>query len=817
MGPTSDRPRRRAAGRRHRVVAATLLALATLVPGARADTTPPGSTFDVAALHDPDAYPTRGAYDLKGVTSFFGTADTDELLPTLGIGRLDTVWATFEPEVVTPPCPAGHALYDGHCFRIDPAAEDTIRRFTEAGLPVMAITFGTPAWARTDKVCDPFNAWHDVFCSPDDPADFARFVGFLADRYDGTHGVGRITDFVVQNEVNLNQWFNIGCGKGIPCDLGAWVAEYAELYNRAYDAIRAHQPRAKVLIPLTQHFEPSLDAPNATHPSYSVKTFLPPVVARLGDREWAIAHHPYPRSVDPRIDARDLPYATLGNVGVLSGWLRATFPDDPHAWEVELTEQGMNNPGLFDDLHVRSLCDAFRGVLGTPGIRSFIYHSLRDNPGEFGLSLGLHEQDGTPKPALATWRDANDPDHPSCGFENLPDTVVRTGVDVDGRRWTSSRPLPRGYAMQDRQWRLRYEQAPGTTLAYECGVGPDPVDPDATFLWPEPDCDGAYPMGPVGWIATAASAGTTAVSTCGSGAGRTTVEGTCPAGPSRVVGHVAAEDTPPEALDLGDPPDLPTGPTTTTTTQPGPALGEHEVGFLLDQGRFRIGGLAPLDLPDGDPPAEGRTQLTGTWDEATGELRVTLRVPAFTAQVQTPLLPDPIPTTMHVTQVGEAVGSLDPSTGAMRLTIVLDTRLTSPDPLFAQFLGSTCTIGPATLELVTTAGFDLDATDPVATLTATGFTFPAAHGCGVGGDLDATLNPALGLPTDDTEATMTLRFVRGGLDPDPDPEQTTTTLPGDPRPAAPGATPGPGERGASRTPPRSRPAVAIRTRPHYTG
>lgn len=758
--------------RRGRVVVAIMVAVIALLPGAPAGTSPPGSTFDVAALSDPDAYPARGFFDIKGVTSFFHTANADELLPTMGIGRLDTEWALVEPQRLPPPCQTGYVEYDGRCFKVNATQDNTIRRFTEAGLPVMAIAFGTPEWARGDKPCDPFNAWHDVFCTPADPADFARFVGFLADRYDGTNGVGRITDFVIQNEVNLNQWYNIGCGKGIPCDFDAWVADYAELYNQAYDAIRAHQPRAKVMIPLTQHFEQSLDAPDATHPMYSVKTFLPPVAALLGDREWSIAHHPYPRSVDPRIDGRDLPYATMGNVGVLSGWLRATFPDDPHAWEVELTEQGMNNPGLFDELQVRSLCDAFRGVLGTPGIRSFLYHRIQDVLGEFGLFLGLQDVDGNPKPALATWRDANDPDDPSCGFENFPNTIVRTGIDADGRRWTSSRPLPRGYVMQDRQWRLLYEEAPGTSMAYECGIGPDALDPDATFLWPEADCDGAYPMGPVGWIDTASSPATTVVRTCGTGLGRTTVEGACSGpGPSRIVGYVVAEATPPEALALGDPPELPTGTTTTTTTTAPEPPGEHDVAFTLEEGSFRIGGLTPLDLPDGDPPEEGRTTLSGTWDEDTGELDVTIQVPTFTALVQTTLLPDPIPTTMIVTQVGDAVGSLDPVTGEMRLTVVLNTRLTSPDPLFAQFLGETCNIGPVTLELTGTDGFDLTVDDPVATLTASGFTFPEADGCGYQGDLDATLNPALGLPTDDTDATMTLRLLRDA----PPPTTSTTT------------------------------------------
>ncbi len=720
-------------------------------------------------LANPDVYPQRGFWDVKGVTSFFaGVPNEDALLATMGIGRLDTSWARFEPTLMTPPCTGGRVEYDGHCFAVPTDVDQTIRRFTEAGLPTMAIVFGTPEWARGDKPCDPFNWWHDVFCSPADPADFGRFAGFLADRYDGTTARGRLTDFVIQNEVNMNQWYNVGCGKGIPCDLDAWVASYAGDYRAAYDAIRSHQAHAKVMIPLTHHLETSFDAPDLVHPVWSVKTFLPKVVALLGDREWSIAHHPYPRSVDPSIDARDLPHATLGNLGVLVGWLRATFPDDPQAWEIELTEQGMNNPGLYDEEHAKELCDAFRGVLGTPGIGSFIYHSLKDNPGEFGLALGLHRQDGTPKPALATWRDANDPDAPSCGFENDGHTVVRTATSrADGRTWTSSRPLPAGYHVEGRQWILSYEEEPGTAMAYECGDGDATAAPatypGGTWLSRAADCDGAFPMGPVGWIRTAPGDGLTPIATCVSGSTRTTVEGDCPAGATATtVGWAAAEDVPQEILDElnAEDPDEPEEPEDPVDPND-PDLSGFEVVFALRDGGFRIGRLDPIALPNGDPEGEGTTYLAGDWDETTGALDLELLAPRFTTPVKTTILPDPVPTTMELSQVGGGTGYLDPQTGEMDVSITIDTRLTSPDPLFQLFLGDSCILGPTTLALDAETAFDLGAAEPRATVADAGFHFPAAHGCGNGGDLDSTLNPALGLPTSDTESTMDLAWIQG--------------------------------------------------------
>jgi hypothetical protein len=404
----------------------------------------------------------------------------------------------------------------------------------------------------------------EAFCVPDDPEDYARFVGFVAERYNGAGGQGRVVDFVIQNEVNTNTWFNIGCGAGTPCDLDAWVADYAALYNRAYDRARAAQPQARVLFSFTNLFA-APDEPATVHPAYSIKTFVPKLVPLVGDRDWAIALHPYPTNLQGRIDARDLPWATLGNIGVLPGWLHAQYPDDPHAWEVQLTEVGFHNVEPTYAAVRDALCQSYRNVLGTPGITSFIYHRLRDHRGEFGLQLGLLTVDDVPKPAFDVWLGANSPDSPSCGFELAGQTAVAHGVSAAGAQWYSSRVLPAGYVPQPGVWKLSWSERPGTSLLYECAT----PEEDAAWLSRDPACAAAVPMGPVGWIRTTAAPGDTALHAC-TGPTRlahtATTAVSCPAGWTQsLLGYVAG--TPDPTV----PPTPPTTPPGLLTPWPHPA------------------------------------------------------------------------------------------------------------------------------------------------------------------------------------------------------------------------------------------------------
>ncbi len=335
--------------------------------------TPPSSKVGIADwywLEYPESQPARYAK-----------------LAQLGVGlkTYNAWWYTFERDGAPPSssdpnlaCPQWfHRVPANETERIQKGfkryrciADEFERRFDVAltldaqyGIQSAVAAYNAPPTYR-DPGCvgmpfpAPDSAYRDG-CVPRDDAedDWEDYINYLASRYNGRNGVGKITHFILWNEVGAATWFNYtprvprnwmglsDAEKGRHLD--AWLGKIVRMMHRAHAAIERHDKPALLEISLDPVVYPSLgDAPNM-----GAKAVIDGLWLRLWDLDprridWSIAMHPYgvpTADMGPWIN-----YAKLGTVvdyqvRALAARGAADAPYRPQAI-VLASEQGWQSP-----------------------------------------------------------------------------------------------------------------------------------------------------------------------------------------------------------------------------------------------------------------------------------------------------------------------------------------------------------------------------------------------------------------------------------------------------------------------------------------
>ncbi len=449
-------------------------------------------------------YPTRDINNIKSIHTDHWANRSDLIQANTGGVAVNIVWDQWESEKNTGFCNTQTGIsFDGHCFTINKIVENEIKYYSSKGMIITAVLWGVPEWASDPEACKPIIATSRKFCSTSDETNFSRFVGMIANRFNGMQNVGRISDFIIHNEVNMNGWYIANCGQnGNTCDVDSWIKSYSREFNAAYDAIKQQQPAAKVFIPFAHQFDEKLRNLSSDRPVISVKTFLKGFSNLVGDRKWRVAYHPYPKWLSrPGFTPEDLPYVTYGNIGVLAGWLRGQFPNLPEAWEIHLTESGINSLNNYSSEveQATAICDSFRNILGTPGIENYVYHRMQDHQLEVnnGAGFGLHNADGSAKLSWSLWSTMSgrkgQSNNLDCGFENDDYTVLVQYTHVNRKPWASTRIPPSGYSALA-SWRLHRNYQEKTVIIYECAKD------DGSYATSKIGCEGGLNLGPLGYL-----------------------------------------------------------------------------------------------------------------------------------------------------------------------------------------------------------------------------------------------------------------------------------------------------------------------------
>lgn len=246
---------------------------------------------------------------------------------------------------------------------------------------------------------------------------YAAALSYLASRYNDENVLGRISHWIMHNEVDAGtDWTNMG-----EQPMTRYLDRYIKSMRICYNIVRQYDQNAAVLGSYTHSWTGKED--------YSPKEMLEKTVEYSnaeGDFWWGVAYHPYPQDLgNPSLwsnDAQatysmDTKFVTFKNLEVLDKWMK--MKENLYKGEKKricfLSENGTNSPSYSDSnlaLQAAGGCWAWKKVKNLDGIDAIQWHNWKDNRAEFGLRIGLRSfaegefNDFDPKPVWYVWKAA---------------------------------------------------------------------------------------------------------------------------------------------------------------------------------------------------------------------------------------------------------------------------------------------------------------------------------------------------------------------------------------------------------------------------
>lgn len=316
------------------------------------------------------ALPARSEAAEKGVVpdltwgiSAAGQDRTAAAVKDVGAGwvRLSMSWSDAEPR---------RGVYSASWFaRYDRAVELSRAK----GARVVFMAYQSPSWASGSS---------DRDTKPRDPADFAAFMSYVARRY-----AGRVAAWEIWNEENTSRFWSTGPSP----------AEYTQLLQAAYPAVKGSDPAASVLV----------GGLSANDYEYLQGMY------DAGARAYfdGANVHPYTGANDPATcwnqagTTRKAKDAFCGYEEVYAT-MSANGDAGKALW---MTEMGYSTTsgqyGMGEDKQAEYLVKAYRRLERHPYVKAMFWYQLRNNSlggddsGSWEGNLGLLRADYSNKPA----------------------------------------------------------------------------------------------------------------------------------------------------------------------------------------------------------------------------------------------------------------------------------------------------------------------------------------------------------------------------------------------------------------------------------
>jgi hypothetical protein len=248
-------------------------------------------------------------------------------------------------------------------------------RARAAGQRVLVMVTESPSWASGSA---------ERYAPPRDPADLARFVGFLAERYGA-----QIDAYEIWNEPNISRFWTTGPDG----------SEYAALLRASYPAIKRADPTADVVFA----------GPSTNDYAFVEEAYAAGVKGSFD----VMGAHPYscnsPRRIERTANGRINRSSFLGYREIRASML--ANGDDKPMW---FTEFGWSTTtkacGVSAAVQAEYLADAYRLAREDPYVHVALWYALRNmylnaDADEVEAQFGLLNTDFTAKPAYGAFRD----------------------------------------------------------------------------------------------------------------------------------------------------------------------------------------------------------------------------------------------------------------------------------------------------------------------------------------------------------------------------------------------------------------------------